>query len=47
MRGKEEEVTTLWMLDSMAHGRATGGRAEWQRSVGWRRLGLRPEEEEG
>jgi hypothetical protein len=47
MRGKEEEATTLQMLDSMARGRATDGGAERRRSAGRQRLGLRPEEEEG
>jgi hypothetical protein len=47
MRGKEEEVTTLWMLDSTTRGRATGSRAEQRRPAGRRRLGLRSEEEEG
>jgi hypothetical protein len=47
MRRKEEEATTLQMLDSTAHGRATSGRAERRCSAGRRRLGLRPEEEEG
>jgi hypothetical protein len=47
MRGKEEEATTLRMLDSTAHRRATGGKAERQRSVGMRQLGLWPKEEEG
>jgi hypothetical protein len=47
MRGKEEEVTTLWILDSTARGRATGGGAKQQRSAGRWRLGLRPEVEEG
>jgi hypothetical protein len=46
VRGKEEEETTLQMLDSMAHRRATGGGAERQRSSRRQRLGLRPEEED-
>jgi hypothetical protein len=47
MRGKEEEATTLRMLDSKARQRVTSGGAEWRCSAGRRRLGLWPEEEEG